>query len=151
MIIRGSSESKKCEGKLTISHPSGGSGEDVATINVFDANTGCTLFEVSVPVADFARAVLGMAHQPCSVEAWPEGVEVMGLDQETKTEYLPVGGGKRGYEYPEEETLKRLEVDGWIADRGEYNSHKVIYRENKEENNLHAVIYRRFVPLKVKS
>ena len=147
MIRYDAKKENECHGLISITRPSGGDdGDNLAKISIIDGLTGLTLATISIELQEFMAALMGACRRGCEIKAYPGGVEMMGRVLETKIMRLPCGTDDEGRStYPSTATLHKHEVDGWIADRGEYNPHQVCYKSGDVKKPLHRVNFRRFV------
>jgi hypothetical protein len=108
---------KTLPAKLTISRVSHTRGDDEVRIQVYDEASGCVALIVTVPLAEFASAVTGLAHQPCTAEWLPAPI---GKVREHKTVDIRVGQSTRD---ERSGLLAPYEVDGWKGNASDLVNH----------------------------
>jgi hypothetical protein len=107
-------------GKINIARP-GGYDTGVITIEVQDEATGVQHLEIQLGLEDFASAVTGVGHIPCTYRLMSPNL--FGADIERKTEYISYEGGG---EDAAKKALEPYEVDGWMGSvRDATNHHRL--------------------------
>lgn len=105
--------SEQMKGSLTISRPRGGSGPDRIVIRLTDEISGTTFVEARVELADFAEALVGLAHVPCVFEG---KFNYVGMRYEHKRINVPFESVYTRDEAARErlasEAFKAFEIDG---------------------------------------
>lgn len=116
--------SKKLQGKLTISRPSNGSGRRYITIRIHDELSGTEVIDLEIGLEEFAEAVTGMGYVPCEFELQ---AEFAGKKREIKRVLVECGESwleakrtpARQAEYVAQK-FAPYEVDGWIGSQYDY-------------------------------
>ena len=104
----------KTKGKITISRPLYGDGQNSISIEVTDELSGMRFLGVKLSYEAFAEAITGLGYRPCEIET--RGLENLGkvrVCQPRSIDVLDIGYGKEGYQTWLEQNAQE---EGWILD-----------------------------------
>lgn len=111
------------KGQLTISRVSSSSGDGYIEIRFRDVDACAEFARFRVSFADFAQAVTGLGYAPGEIQV--QGLEVVGLKSENKSELVP-GSHPYGDKTKLRElqaAMKKFQVDGWIGRASDLENH----------------------------
>ncbi len=132
-------------GKMTISRPRGGSGDQYVSITIVDEFSRCGVVEIRVGLAVLTEALTGLAYQPVECR-WTSGVAHIGKTREYKSEVVWVPDS-----YKDDRgdivnaALAPFEVDGWVGSRADATNHHCRVRRNAARlggSNMRVGFYR---------
>lgn len=133
------------KGALTISRWTNGKGESGISINFIDDSSGVNFLTAKVSLEDFAEAVTGLGHVPCTFELHSDNV---GKRSEHKTELVPAVKSLNYAVTPKWkkamiDQMKVFEVDGWKGRESDlWNRHNYV---SNVVGEFQSVTFNRFV------
>jgi hypothetical protein len=132
------------KGDISITRPQSNHGEKFVNIRLCDNLSGTAFIDVKVAMADFAEALFGLSHVPCSFDL--RQVEKVGLKKETCKHRVTVKRSRDDREDAAREACVPFEADGWEADwRSLLNPH---YSSSDDDGNTTGMVsFHRWVPV----
>lgn len=121
----------RLKGKLVISRPtySDGDHEEDVRIELTDEIAACRAVEISIPLADFARCLVGSLYVACEFDFNDSGNVGKVYEHKTEAVPLPDFGSHRRKGWAAL-AIRPFEVDGWIGYVKDAENHHQQFQKN---------------------